>query len=147
MDVTTAPRWLAVHLETIGQADTDGHTLRPRAGRCRRCHAPVIRALDGPVAAMPVTCDPQPLNAYGELWAIQLGRRTYSLQLEGGGLRLHPRTAGNIRRRPPDKPTRWYDVLAAHACYCPPLAPLTIAPATTRAAISAAFPQYTEPPF
>jgi hypothetical protein len=147
MDTTNAPRWLATHLEAIGQADNDGYALRPRAGRCRRCHAPVIRALDGEVAALPATCDPQPLNAYGELWARQLHRHTYALTREGDRLRLYRRDPLAIRSRPPDATGRRYDVLAAHQCFVPPLQPLTTMPATTRSAITRQFPQFTEPPF
>lgn len=139
----TAP-WLAAHLETIGLVDTDGYTIRPRAGRCTRCHHPVIRALDDDICGLPVTLDPQSLNAYGELWARQQGRPTYSLRRQADQLRIDRRDALTIASRPPEKPSRRYDVLAAHRCFMPPLEPLTTLPATTRAATAT---HLTDPPF
>lgn len=136
--------WLAAHLEAIGHTDTDGHTIRPRAGRCARCHQPVIRALDDDICGIPVTLDPQPLNAYGELWARQQRRPTYSLRHQGDQLRIDRRSPLDIASRPPEKPHRRYDVLAAHRCHLPPLEPLTTPPATTRAATTA---HLTDPPF
>lgn len=147
MLVTNQPAWLRTHLETIGLADTDGFTLTPRAGRCRRCHAPIIRALDSEPCGLPTRADPHPLNAYGELWARQQHRPTYELTRRGTRLRLDRRGATEIRSRPPDATDRRWDVLVAHACYLPPLEPLTTMPVTTIHAIRTAFQQYTEPPF
>lgn len=126
--------WLGAHLEAIGLTDTDGYTIRPRAGHCRQCHHPVIRALDDTICGLPVTLDPQPLNAHGELWARQQQRATYTLTRRGDQLRIDRRDARHITSHPPQRPGRRYDVLTAHQCYAPPLDPLTTTPATTHAA-------------
>lgn len=127
----TTPAWLQAHLETIGQANNDDTTLRPRTDHCR-CGTPVIRALDADVAGYPRTLDARPLTTLGETTTLLTGGRTATLRRLAPGLRLYARSHWDIGNHPPDAPGRDYDVLADHRCHHDIPNQLTCPPATTK---------------
>lgn len=49
--------------------------------RCSRCRADIVVGLDAHLAALLVTCDPEPLTRTGELLAVCAGRRVYHLDI------------------------------------------------------------------
>jgi hypothetical protein len=52
---------------------------RARPQRCRRCGAPILRALAGHIAALDVRADPTPLDPTAEILARLAGRLTWCL--------------------------------------------------------------------
>lgn len=78
---------------------------------CRRCGAPLLAALDGPIASIPVRCDPVVLTPPDELAALLAGRMTYELIPSGT-------TAQRIRWRSPEviRGATGYPVFAEHVC-------------------------------
>lgn len=109
------PTWLRRHLEETGRWNTGGIGRAIRSGTCTRCPEQVIRALDSDVAAIPATCDPQPVDQLGEALALIAGRTTYTLHRHPGGWQLDPRDEWRIRAGRPGS------VLAEHRCHAPPL--------------------------
>lgn len=108
--MTGIPTWLQAHLEATGRADTDGTTRAIRARNCPHCGAPVIRALDGDLAALPATCQPQPVDTLGEALAVAASCDTYDLIPAAGRLELDHRDHWRITGR------RKHPVLAEHRC-------------------------------
>lgn len=129
------PAWLQRHLETAGRWNVDGIGRRLSGGRCRRCHATVVRALDDDIAGLPVTCDAQPVNDVGEALALLQGRATYAVVNSLGRWQLDPRDRYRIAARRPDL------VVAQHVCDVPAL------PAADVAAPAVALPSSEECPF
>ncbi|MEU0691944.1 hypothetical protein [Streptomyces uncialis] len=82
-------------------------------GTCPRCHAPVLTARAGRVAALDVTADPNPVDATGEILARLAGRLTWFLVTSTLGTR---RIAW---RDPHFAPHHKHPVVADHRC--PPL--------------------------
>jgi hypothetical protein len=94
----TRPSWTPERLST-----------RARLEPCPKCHALVIRALDGPVAAIDVRCDPTPLDLIGELSIRLQGRATYDLIGRTDRKELAYRDEWRIKKR------EW-PVLPKHIC-------------------------------
>lgn len=111
--------WLRRQLEAAGRIDpiTPGFHVDAKTGGCGGCGRLVVRAIDDS-DLRPATCDPQPLTAAGEAWALVWGRPTYRL---GGHSRkwLYRRGPLEITEAPPNSiPDRSgpIHVLAAHKC-------------------------------
>jgi hypothetical protein len=84
-----------------------------RRGTCPRCHAPVLRARAGRVAALDVTADPTPVDAIGEIHARLAGRLAWHLVTNSlGQQRITWRGPEDIHAGP--EPNRL--VIADHAC-------------------------------
>jgi hypothetical protein len=77
---------------------------------CPACHTTVLAGLDADAAALPIRCDPTPLDALGEAVALLQGRTTYDLIETKTGRELYERSAHTIK-----KPRR-YQVFATHKC-------------------------------
>lgn len=92
--------WLQTHLETIGRANTDGISRRARTTFCRTCGQPTIRGLDDDKAALPATCDPQPLGPAAEALALITGCRSYELAWRGDHYELDHRDRYRITGKP-----------------------------------------------
>lgn len=73
------------------------------------CGQLILVALDHPRCALTIYTDPWPISAYGEVQALQAGRRTY--EITHYGVRL--RTAWHITGRPPND---YRTVLVHHNC-------------------------------
>lgn len=114
--------WLRTYLETTGRANTDGIGRVVRVGLCRDCGAQVVRGLDDEICAIPVTCDPTPIDTLGEALATITARRTYDLTGPARRPNLDPRRPDHIRR------PRRYPVLVTHLCGQPLPADTTPAP-------------------
>lgn len=91
-----------------------------QAGLCGNCRAPIMRGLDGDVAAFLVTVDPNPLDPLGEALALLAGRATFELRWQHGRYELEHRDAWSITARPAGTHPR-LDVVAAHTCRTPRL--------------------------
>jgi hypothetical protein len=107
------PPWLATKLAA---ENPDGVTRSARLGRCEACGHPVLRGLDGDVAALPVTAAPVELDHFGEYLALARGCRTYYLARRfsvSGRPRweLDPRWTEHVARA-----ERRYPVIAEHRC-------------------------------
>jgi hypothetical protein len=113
--MSTIPTWLQQHLEAIGAWNADGVTRRATARRCRSCRAPTLAGLDHHAAALPVRCDPTPLNALGELQALMAGHSTYRLAWLIDHYELDYRSHFDIRAHPAgtDKQS---EVIREHKC-------------------------------
>lgn len=77
--VTGLPAWLVAHLQAVGRHNPDGAARAARHRRCTRCTRPILAGLDGDRAAMTVECDPTEIDTTGELLALALNLRTYTL--------------------------------------------------------------------
>lgn len=73
------PERLTAHLVAIGQHNPDGVSRSARLTRCADCGRPVLAGLDGDIAAWAVKCDPHEIDTRGELVALALNLRTYTL--------------------------------------------------------------------
>lgn len=73
------PAWLQAHLEAVGVANKDGVARGARLTRCSQCGRAVLSGLDGDVAGFPAVCDPTEIDTHGELVALALNLRTYTL--------------------------------------------------------------------
>lgn len=95
---------------------------------CRHCGAPVLTGLDAPLAALPVTLDPNPVDNLGEALALIQGRHTYAVSTinESGRYRrcFDQRTASWIRTGPATHP-----IHPEHRCG-QPLPPAATTPTT-----------------
>lgn len=95
------PTWLQQHLENIGAANTDGVSRGARLTRCADCSRRVLTGLDYEPCGGVVVCDPHEIDTNGELVALALGLRTYTLTraTTGSGKaawNLDPRTQWSI---------------------------------------------------
>jgi hypothetical protein len=99
-----------------GLITTDGITRRARAHLCPTCRQPTIAGLDHDRTAATARCDPQPLNALGELAATLTHRQTYSLTWRYNRWELDPRWPEHITAHPAGQPDNHFDVLAEHTC-------------------------------
>jgi hypothetical protein len=107
------PEWLAVKLAAD---NPDGVTRSARLGRCDTCRHPVLRGLDGDLAALPVVVAPVELDHFGEYLAVARGCRTYYLarRFSASGRprwELDPRWGVHIAN-----PDRRYPVVPEHRC-------------------------------
>ncbi|MFF4834057.1 hypothetical protein [Streptomyces sp. NPDC001315] len=106
MTDATRPAWLT---ELINERSDHA-----KPGTCTRCHAPVLRARAGRIAALDVVADPQPLDAVEELLARLEGRLTWHLVTNRFGTqRITWRDQFHIRAGPAKHP-----VIGDH--HCPP---------------------------
>lgn len=110
---TPMPAWLREHLHATGKLGRDAITRRAKTGFCDTCWSIVIRGLDAPIAALPVTVDPQPLSPLGEVLALAAGRRSYDLTWRGDRYELDHRDHWGIRTRPAGAINH---VVADHQC-------------------------------
>lgn len=98
--------WLAEQI-----AATADHA---KPGTCTHCHAPVLRARAGRIAALDVIADPTPIDSTTEILARLAGHLTWHLTTNTlGTQRITWRTSFHIRAGPPKHP-----VLRDH--HCPP---------------------------
>lgn len=132
--MTDMPAWLRQHLDDLGVTNSDGIGRTVRHRHCPTCHANVLTGLDADRCALPVTADPTPLDAVGELLAVTTGRATLDLTLSP--LRLDHRDRWRIRSRRPAV------VLAEHRCGQPLPAASTPPPQLRRRA--AAWPTHVD---
>jgi hypothetical protein len=88
-----------------------------RATTCPRCHAPVLTARAGRIAALDVVADPEPINLTEEILALLQGRLTWHLITEWNRQRITWRHPTDIRAGPARHP-----VIADHTC--PPNLPV-----------------------
>lgn len=77
--MTRLPDWLVAHLADTGRGNPDGISRAARLSRCDQCRRPVLAGLDGDLAAGAVSCDPNEIDTTGELLALALNLRTYTL--------------------------------------------------------------------
>lgn len=110
----TMPTWLINRLKDQGLIGPGG-TTRAARYRTHDCGAPILIALDADRCSRPVTADPTPLSATGELTALLTGRTTYALWYWGGRLEIDHRTSFHIRGTPAGT-TDQFDVIADHRC-------------------------------
>lgn len=81
--------------------------------KCKRCGAVTWPAEDHRgKGGLPVTLDPTPLDSMGELGALLVGRRTYTVHSNGD---VYARTVHTIASRPAGRTLR-QTVHADHAC-------------------------------
>lgn len=73
------PGWLVANLIATGQHNPDGVSRGARLTRCTDCGRPVLAGLDGDTAAWAVKCDPHEIDTRGELIALALNLRTFTL--------------------------------------------------------------------
>lgn len=78
---------------------------------CPRCHAPVITARAGRIAALDVVADPTPLTPIEEVVTLLAGHLTWHLVTEWGRQRITWRHPTDIRAGPARHP-----VVADHVC-------------------------------
>jgi len=109
------PDWLLADLMARGVIHADGATRVARLQRCDGCGRPVLRGLDADVAALLVVCDTTEIDTRGELVALALGLRTYTItrSISGSGKsgwNLNPRYPEAIRRG------QRHALVAAHRC-------------------------------
>lgn len=96
------PEWLIAHLQATGRHNADGVTRSARLTRCPKCSRAVLSGLDSDTAGFPVMCDPHEIDTNGELVALALNLRTYTLTraMTSSGKsawNLDPREACGIR--------------------------------------------------
>ena len=94
--MTGLPAWLLAHLEATGRHNTDGIARAARYQRCVDCRRAVLTGLDADRAALPAECDPTEIDTRGELVALALGLRTYTLTRATNS---SGKTAWNLDRR------------------------------------------------
>jgi hypothetical protein len=83
-----------------------------RTTQCPGCHAPVLTARAGRVAALDVVADPQPLDPSAEILALLEGRLTWHLVTSAlGTQRITWRGLTHIRHGPARHP-----VIRDHRC-------------------------------
>lgn len=83
-----------------------------KQGTCPRCHAPVLRARAGRVAALDVIADPEPIDLTAEILARLEGRLTWHLTTSALGIQqITWRDQFHIRAGPAKHP-----VIADHTC-------------------------------
>jgi hypothetical protein len=113
--VTPVEPWLVEQLIAKGVMTEDRVTRRATVRACPRCGRWTFRGLDGDVAAFDTSVDLAPLSAFGELVARTAEIDTYSLRYIGGRYEIDPRTAMEIRLKPPGSAVG-EDVVARHVC-------------------------------
>jgi hypothetical protein len=77
--MTALPTWLLEHLNDIGALNADGVSRRARHTACHTCGHRVLRGLDFEPCGAMVECDAHEIDTNGELLALALGLRTYTL--------------------------------------------------------------------
>lgn len=113
------PDWLVDQISMkTGAPPGTGRLVRRRCVTCRHL---VLVGLDGPVAAVMVAVDPEPITtAEDEEWARAAGRRSYALRRRGTSLRLQRRDQWMRARTPAGSQdvdgASGYLVVAEHAC-------------------------------
>lgn len=135
------PLWLQEHLETIGAGNPDGVNRKVRAARCAKCHAAILRGLDGDMAALVVETDAQEIGPVGEVLAIAHDRRTYDLAQFGGVWEINPRYDWSIRAG------RNFPVVPEHHCGVTYPIPSETHPLLVRASPTVALAPWDDPPF
>lgn len=95
-----------------GRITAGGISRKAHAATCTECDGPLIVGLDGDRLAFTARADPWPIDVHGEVAALLLGRRTWSLTWAGTRYELDPRTAIEISATSPDR----VEVLAEHRC-------------------------------
>lgn len=73
------PDWLVAHLTATGRHDPDGVSRGARLRPCPECRRPVLVGLNDDVAGYPAICDPHEIDTRGELVALALNLRTFTL--------------------------------------------------------------------
>lgn len=128
----------------IGNHLGRGSRRRAVLGLCG-CKALVVKGLDDVTCAFERKCDPDPVNALGEVVALAEGRRTVALVREGSGFVVDRRGSDHIEYRPAGT-TKRQDVLRDHRCGSPPPPPAQLTPSTF-AQIAIHLPPGATPPF
>lgn len=109
------PDWLIANLQALGRFNSDGIKRSAKMGTCPDCGRPILRGLDGDRAAMVAICDPYEIDLNGELIALALGLRTYSLTRTQSG----SSAAWNLDVRLPTvcaQDNQRNAIVAAHRC-------------------------------
>jgi hypothetical protein len=119
MDATDR-RIIEASLRNRGLWNADGVSRKARARLCKKCQAPVMVGLDDERCGIPVTVDPTPLNALGEVQALMTGRATFSLRYVAGRYEIDHRDSFRISGTPAGSDPR-LEVLAEHECNSPPV--------------------------
>jgi len=99
--------WLVKHLQTIGAFNDDGVSRRLRPGRCPRCKAHVLKALDDDVCGLVRYFAPEALSKRGEAAYVLLGQQSYQVSIDG-----RPNERGAIAIKRGDNAP----VVAEHLC-------------------------------
>lgn len=73
------PGWLLATLVATGRHNPDGVSRGARLTRCPDCGRPVLSGLNGDVAGYLAICDPHEIDTRGELVALALNLRTFTL--------------------------------------------------------------------
>jgi hypothetical protein len=112
--MNTLPEWLLAKLQDEGKTTSDGIGRAARYRRCEECQRWVLRGLDDDRAALVAVCDPTELDALGELFALALNLRTYTLTRgaasKGMAWNLNPRDQWQIAAGTPAP------LVAQHRC-------------------------------
>lgn len=104
------PQWLAAELQ---EKHPNRMARTATWTRCGKCKEIILTGLDADLLATAVHADPTPLTDHQELAALLTGRRTFNIDHDGPGARIHYRTRWEMLT-PPSRNSQ--PTIPEHAC-------------------------------